>query len=125
MTPDNASPIMDALIFIENRWKIITGVCLAISWVAGVEFRLRLIEKRSPKRTVKDCAELMSHCNLINSERFNDGRREFDGFSAALNRLSDHIENRQELVEARLHDREKTVDDKLQKIINHLLDIKK
>lgn len=110
MSPDQSIFIV-VLDFLEGRWKIITAFCVAISWVAGVELRLSALERKPKKRSVEECEKIMSVCSASNTIRFNDGRREFDSLSAAINRLNDSV--RIDI---------KTTNDKLDRLIDHLLD---
>lgn len=84
-----------------DHWEGITTLILIVLY-GRADYRVTQLENRAKKRTVEDCESLMTRCSLVNTERFSDGRRELDGFTAALNRLSDHLEDNNKLIITRL-----------------------
>lgn len=96
----------------KDHWEQLVVATTVILWGRN-DYRISQLENSAKKRTIEDCDELMAKCSNSNNMRFNDGRREFDGFTAALNRLADHIE-----------DNNKLILNRIDKLTDHVIGIK-
>lgn len=102
----------------EHLEGINTAAIVILTVVCGRnEYRVTELKEAAKKRTVEDCDKLMGSCSAGNNRRFDDGRREFDGFTGAMNRLADHVEDDIKTTNDKL---DKT-NDKLDRLIEHLL----
>ena len=86
---------------ITDHWESILTIGLIVLYGRN-DYRVTKLEKADKVRTVNDCECLMNRCSIVNEERFSNGRREFDGFVAALNRMSDHFEDDNKITNAKL-----------------------
>lgn len=94
-----------------EHWEGIATIVVIVLYGRN-DYRVTKIENEVKKRTVDDCEKLMGMCSLVNTERHSEGRRELDGMVNALNRLGDAV--RLDI---------KTTNDKLDKLIDHLIDV--
>jgi hypothetical protein len=104
-----------ARIFIDHWEKVgIVSLISIISWVTRMDFRITALEKKPPCPTLDDCSGKMLAAEKINQGRFSSSTREFDNLASAIKETN-------KILEVRYSD----IDQKYDRIINHLLEIKK
>lgn len=96
-----------------EHWEGIATLVVIVLYGRN-DYRVTKLEREEAKRTTADCDRLMHSCGLLNNERHNEGRRELDGIVNALNRLGDAV--RVDI---------KTTNDKLDKLIDYMIEAKK
>jgi hypothetical protein len=104
-----------ARIFIDHWEKVgVVTLITIVSWVTRMDFRITALEKKPPCPTLDDCSGKMLAAEKINQGRFSSGVREFDSLAIAIRETN-------KILEVRFSD----IDQKYDRIINHLLEIKK
>jgi hypothetical protein len=101
-----------ALKLLTEHWEKGIGT-IVLLLLSRTEYRIGQLEKKPMCPTLVECSEKMLASEKINESRFSAGVREFDGLAGAIRETNKILESRFQ-----------SIDEKYDRIIDHLLEIK-